>query len=53
MSNENKPKVVEVVLKFAKLYDGVDFNDNRFMDSMFDDYIIYDYFEFENSVMDG
>ena len=25
LSGENKPKVVEVMLKFAKLYDGIDF----------------------------
>ena len=26
LSSENKPKVVEVLLKFARLYDGVDFS---------------------------
>lgn len=26
LSAENKPKVIEVILKFAKLYDGVDFH---------------------------
>ena len=29
LSSENKPKVVEVVLKFAKLYDGVDFENEE------------------------
>jgi hypothetical protein len=27
LSSENKPKVIEVILKFARLYDGVNFND--------------------------
>jgi hypothetical protein len=27
LSSANKPKVVEVILKFAKLYDGVNFDD--------------------------
>ena len=26
LSSENKPKVVEVILKFSKLYDGTDFS---------------------------
>jgi hypothetical protein len=29
LSSENKPKVVEVILKFAKLYDGVDFRNDK------------------------
>jgi hypothetical protein len=28
LSGDNKPKVVEVILKFAKLYDGIDFNND-------------------------
>lgn len=27
LSSENKPKVAEVILKFAKLYDGIDFKE--------------------------
>lgn len=31
LSSENKPKVVEVILKFARLYDGVDFSNDESM----------------------
>ena len=29
LSGDNKPKVVEVILKFVKLYDGIDFSNEE------------------------
>ena len=37
LSGENKPKAVEVVLKFAKLHDHFDFHDENQLRSYFDD----------------
>ena len=31
LSSANKPKVVEVILKFAKLYDGADFSSDKML----------------------
>jgi hypothetical protein len=39
LSAENKPKVVEVILKFAKLYEGVDFQDEEFLSQYFDHHL--------------
>ena len=47
LSSENKPKVVEVILKFAKLYDGVDLSKDDILRSHFDDFEdIYQGFSF-------
>lgn len=36
LSAENKPKVVEVILKFAKLYDGAQLEDDQALKKNFD-----------------
>lgn len=46
LSSENKPKVVEVILKFAKLYDGVDLNDEEYIRSHFDGILRLDFLQF-------
>ena len=46
LSGDNKPKVVEVVLKFAKLHDGVDFEDKEQMHSFFDDVLVLDFMKY-------
>ena len=46
LSASNKPKVVEVILKFAKLYDGADFYDSDQLLSYFDDFIRLDFMQF-------
>lgn len=46
LSAENKPKVVEVILKFARLYDGCDFNDEILLRKHFDDFLMLDFLEF-------
>ena len=46
LSSENKPKVVEVILKFAKLYDGFDFNDEGQMSLYFDHCIKLEFMKF-------
>ena len=46
LSGANKPKAVEVVLKFAKLHDGVDFHDEQQMRSYFDDILVLDYMKY-------
>lgn len=46
LSAENKPKVVEVILKFAKLYDGSDFNDDTHLRKYFDDFVRLDFLQF-------
>lgn len=43
MNGSNKPKAVEVVLKFAKLHDGFDFDDQLQMASFFDDVLNIDF----------
>lgn len=43
LSSENKPKVVEVILKFAKLYDGIDFNCDDTLRKHFDDFVRLDF----------
>jgi hypothetical protein len=47
LSGENKPKVIEVILKFAKLYDGTDFNDEKQLLSYFDSYIKLDFMRYK------
>ena len=46
LSSENKPKVVEVILKFAKLYDGIDFNNEKQLQGYFDHVIRLEFMKF-------
>ena len=46
LSAENKPKVVEVILKFAKLYDGVDLSNDAALTQFFDGFIRLDFLQF-------
>lgn len=46
LSSENKPKVVEVMLKFTKLYDGADFSDDGYLKKCFDDFVRLDFLQF-------
>lgn len=48
LSSENKPKVIEVILKFAKLYDGVDFNNENQLLSYFDHYVKLEFMKFND-----
>lgn len=43
LSAENKPKAVEVVLKFVKLHDGVDFQDQAQLQKLFSAIISVDF----------
>lgn len=42
LSNSNRPKVVEIALRFTKLYDGVDLTDAKALRTHFDDFIYLD-----------
>ena len=46
LSSENKPKAVEVILKFAKLYDGIDLNSDKVLRQHFDDFVRLDFLSF-------
>ena len=46
LSSANKPKVVEVILKFAKLYDGVDLSNDQVLRTHFDDFVRLDFLQF-------
>ena len=46
LSGDNKPKVVEVILKFAKLHDGVDFEDMDQIYSYFNDVLVLDFMKY-------
>ena len=46
LSSACKPKVVEVILKFAKLYDGVDLSSDEVLRSYFDDFVRLDFLQF-------
>ena len=46
LSSACKPKVVEVILKFAKLYDGVDLSNDDILRSYFDDFVRLDFLQF-------
>ena len=46
LSSANKPKVVEIILKFAKLYDGVDLRRDDVLLSYFDDFVRLDFLQF-------
>jgi len=46
LNGSNKPKAVEVVLKFAKLHDGFDFDDQLQMSSFFDDVLNIDFMRY-------
>ena len=46
LSGDNKPKAVEVVLKFAKLHDGVDFHNEKQIRSYFDDILVLDFMKY-------
>ena len=46
LSGANKPKAVEVVLKFAKLHDGFDFHNEEQIRSYFDDILFLDFMKY-------
>ena len=46
LSGNNKPKAVEVVLKFAKLHDDFDFEDQEQVHSYFDDMLCLDFMKY-------
>ena len=46
LSSANKPKVVEVILKFSKLYDGVDLSNDDVLRTYFDDFVRLDFLGF-------
>lgn len=46
LSSADKPKVVEVILKFAKLYDGVDFNNKQHLLKNFDYFLNLEFMRF-------
>lgn len=46
LSAANKPKAVEVVLKFAKLHDGFDFDDLSQIGEYFDDFAVLDFMRY-------
>jgi len=48
LSGENKPKAVEVVLKFAKLHDHFDFHDENQLRSYFDDILFLDFMKYSS-----
>jgi len=48
LSGNNKPKAVEVVLKFAKLHDHFDFHDEAQVRSYFDDILFLDFLKYAN-----
>lgn len=47
LSNSNRPKVIEISLRFAKLYDGVDLSDQAVLRKHFDDFIYLDLLQFD------
>jgi hypothetical protein len=47
LSSACKPKVVEVILKFAKLYDGVDFTKQEHLLKHFDFYLTLEFMRFQ------
>ena len=48
LSGSNKPKAVEVVLKFAKLHDGADFHNEQQIRSYFDDILVLDFMKYSS-----
>lgn len=46
LSAANKPKAVEVILKFAKLHDGFDYDDHNQIKSYFDDLKVLDFMRY-------
>ena len=48
LSSENKPKVVEVILKFAKLYDGIDLQNDDKLKEHFDQVVRFDFLNFKD-----
>jgi hypothetical protein len=48
LSSACKPKVVEVILKFAKLYDGFDLSNDEILRSYFDDFMRLDFLQFSD-----
>lgn len=53
LSNDNKPKVIEVLLKFTKLYDNVDLEDRQALRSHFDKVIHLDFMKFGEDEFGG
>lgn len=43
LSSSNKEKVVEVLLKFVRLYDGIQFNNSDLIGAYFDHFIYMDF----------
>lgn len=48
LSGNNKPKAVEVLLKFAKLHDNFDFHDEQQVRSYFDDILFLDFMKYSS-----
>jgi hypothetical protein len=46
LSSANKPKVLEIILKFTKLYDGIDLNNDEILRTYFDDFVRLDFLQF-------
>lgn len=47
LSSSNRPKVMEIALRFTKLYDGVDLTDEKVLRTYFDDFILLDFMQFD------
>lgn len=47
LSNSNRPKVMEIALRFTKLYDGIDLSDANVLKKYFDDFITLDFMQFD------
>ena len=48
LSGSNKPKAVEIVLKFAKLHDNFDFDDEAQVRSYFDEIVFLDFMKYSS-----
>lgn len=46
LNSSNKPKVIDVILKFAKLHDGFDFEDMKQIHSYFENVLILDFLKY-------
>lgn len=47
LSGANKPKVVDVILKFTKLYDGADLTNDTYLHQYFDQVVRLDFLHLE------
>lgn len=48
LNSSNKPKVIDVILKFAKLHDGFDFEDMNQIHSYFDHVLVLDFLNYKS-----